>query len=164
MATITNYIDLVPLATAKTYLRIDSDITETDAEITLLINSACELIERYTQIYLKPQSKSYYFNTEGYARVYAYPISAITYPTDSDDYEVTVKQLYSNYEPNDADLEYITATIGHTDTDNVPSIITQAVLETVKLWFYGAETETIIKGYIPSSVMAILSQERRFIF
>ena len=164
MATITSYIDVVPLATAKTYLRIDTGITESDSEITILINSACELIEQYTQIFLKPQPKTFYFNTNNEARVYAYPINSITAPANADDYKVTVKQLYSVYEPNDADLKSITAYIGHTDTDNVKQIFVYAVLETVKLWYYGGESESVMKGYIPSSVMNVLSQERRFIF
>lgn len=164
MATITDYIDLIPLATAKTYLRIDEDITEADDEIILMVNSACELIEKYTQVYLKPQDLDFYFNTRNCSRVYAYPINSIELPVDEDDVTVTVKQLYSIYEPNTTDLDYITLNVGYNDSDNVKSIFSQAVLETVKLWFYGSETETIMKGYIPSSVMAILSSERRFIF
>jgi len=164
MAIITDYTDLISLATAKTYLRIDDDITGVDVEVGIMIDSACELIEQYTQVFLKPQSKTFYFNTQNYARVYAYPITAITAPASADDYEVTVKQLYSVYELNNTTLESITASIGHSDTTNVKAIFIQAVLETVKLWFYGSETETVMKGYVPSSVMAILSSERRFIF
>lgn len=164
MATITDYLDVVSLSTAKTYLRIDTDLTEADSEISLMIQSASELIERYTQIYLKPQTKTFYLNTQGCTRIYAYPITAITDPESADDYEVEVKALYSIYTPNLSTTESFTATLGHTDTDDVRAVIKQAILETVKLWFYGSESETVMKGYIPSSVMSILSGERRFIF
>ena len=164
MATITDYLDLVTLGETKTYLRLDDDITELDSEITMMINSACELVEGYTQVYLKPQSKTYYINTEGCARVYAYPITAITSPATATDYEVEVKQLYSIYTPVLTTTTSITASIGYSDTDSVKGVFKMAILETVKLWFYGSESETVMKGYIPNSVMAILASERRFVF
>ena len=165
MATITDYTDLISVSEAKLYLRIDSDITESDSEIYLMIGSACNLIENYTQVYLKPQSKQYFFNTEGTARVYAYPINSVTAPVSADDYDVTEYQLYKTYCPLDAELTSMTFNIGHNDTDNVKPIFKSAILETIKLWFYGSEDEAVLKGgYIPNSVMAILSSERRFIF
>ena len=128
MATITNYTDWVTLAEAKTYLRLDTQ-TESDLEITVMINAACELIENYTQFYFKPQTKTYIFNYKG------------------------VKTVLS-----------LEANIGFSNTDQIKDIFKYAVLETVKLWFYGSESETVMKGYVPTSVMSILAQERRFIF
>lgn len=164
MAVIVNYTDLVSLADAKSYLRIDDAITDVDNEITLMINSACNLVENYTQVYLKPQSKEYYFNGDGCIRVYAYPINAIPIPADATTYDTAMRQLYTAYTRKSVGLESMTFDIGHTDTENVKPIFSQAILETVKLWFFGSETETAMKSYIPNSVMAILSSERRFIF
>jgi len=161
MAVITNYTDVVSLDEAKLFLRIDEDICESDAEIIVMINAASELIEGYTQTYLKPQTKAYYFNYKGVIRVYANPINSIT---ETEGFTVEQKQLYSNYCQTDPTVLSLEANIGFTDTALVKDIFRYAIQETVKLWFYGSETETIMKGYIPSSVMSILASERRFIF
>ena len=162
MAAITDYVDWVTLAETKVYLRLDDGITESDFEITTMINAACELVENYTQYYFKPQTKTYYFNDKGVIRLYAYPITSIT---ETEGFDVDVRQLYSLYSQTDTTLESIEANIGYSDTDQIKDIFKYAVWETVKLWFYGSESETVImKGYIPNSVMSILAPERRFIF
>lgn len=160
MATITNYTDWVTLAEAKTYLRLDTQ-TESDLEITVMINAACELIENYTQFYFKPQTKTYIFNYKGVIRIYANPIVSIT---ETAGYTVTQSQLYSSYVQTDKTVLSLEANIGFSNTDQIKDIFKYCVLETVKLWFYGSESETVMKGYVPTSVMSILAQERRFIF
>jgi hypothetical protein len=161
MAQIVDYIDLVSLSEAKLFLRVDDDITETDSEITILINSACNLVENYTQHYLKPQTKTFQFNERGLIRMYAHPVNSIV---ETSGFSVSNQQLYSIYSRTISSLDQLEANIGYTDTSQVKDIFKYAVLETVKLWFYGSESETVIKGYIPSSVMAILAPERRFVF
>lgn len=163
MATITEYIDVVTLADTKLYLRIDQELTESDLEITTMINSACELIEKYTQVYLKPQAKTYYLDTNGCARVYDYPLNSTTEVLDTD-YTEEVKQLYTIWTKKLSTLKSVTANIGHTDTTNVKDIFRLGVMETTKLWFYGSEDESVMKGYLPKSVMDFLASERRFIF
>ena len=160
MSAITDYIDWVTLAEAKTYLRLDTQ-TETDLEITVMINAACELVQNYTQYYFKPQTKEYIFNYKGVIRVYAYPIVSIT---EIEGFTKDVQQLYTTYYQTDTTVLRLEANIGYSDTDQIKDIFKYAVLETVKLWFYGSESETVMKGYIPSSVMSILANERRFIF
>lgn len=161
MSAITNYIDWVTLAEQKTYLRLDADITESDAEITVMINSAAELIEGYSQHFFKPQTKEYFFNYRGEIRAYAYPIVSIT---ETAGFDTTEKQLYTVYCQTDTAVKSITANIGYSDTDQIKDIFKYAVLETVKLWFYGSEDESTMKGFLPSSVMQILGSEKRFIF
>ena len=160
MSAITDYIDWVTLAEAKTYLRLDTQ-NETDLEITVMINAACELVENYTQYYFKPQSKTYIFNYKGVIRIYASPITSIT---ETEGFTKDVQQLYTTYYQTDTTVLRLEANIGYSDTDQIKDIFKYAVLETVKLWFYGSESETVMKGYIPSSVMSILANERRFIF
>jgi len=161
MATITQYRDVVTLSDTKLYLRMDQDLTEADIEITTMINSACELIEKYTQVYLKPQSKTYYFGPVDCIRIYDYPINSTTEVLDTD-YTVDTLELYSNYTQKISTLKSITANIGHTDTANVKDLFRLACMETVKRWFYGSESETV--GSLPESVMNMLASERRFIF
>jgi len=161
MSVITVYTDLVTLASTKEYLRIDTDITETDDEITQLINSACNIIESYTQVYLKPRDITYFFNVRECARVYAFPINTITNETS---YTRTQRQLYSTFTTTDASLDSITMNVGHTDTDDVKAIFIHAVQELVRMWFYQSETESVNKGILPEKIIQIVSQERRFIF
>jgi len=160
MSAITDYIDWVTLAEAKTYLRLDTQ-TETDLEITVMINAACELAENYTQYYFKPQTKEYTFNYKGVIRIYASPITSIT---ETEGFTTDVQQLYTTYCQTDTTVLSLEANIGYSDTDQIKDIFKYAVLETVKLWFYGSESETVMKGYVPNSVISILSSERRFIF
>lgn len=164
MSTITEYVDVVSVREAKEYLRIDDDITENDVEIEGLINSACSLIENTTQVFLKPQNITYFENSEPCIRVYAYPITAVVEPTEATDYDKTEKQLYSNYEILNSTVEKIVLTVGHSDTANIKPLFKTAIFETVRLWFYGSETETVNKGVIPNTVMAMISSEKRFIF
>ena len=165
MATITNYIDLVTVLEAKSYLRIDASNTDSDVELAVMIGSACNLIENYTQVYLRPRDEVYYFNSEGYIRLYPKPVNSIELPVTATDYDESIKQLYRLYSRNNSSLESMTFNLGYDDTADVKPIFKTAILETVKLWFYGSEDEAVLKGgYLPNSVMAILSSERRFIF
>ena len=161
MAAIVDYIDWVTLDEAKTYLRVDDGITNSDLEITMMINAACELIQNYTQVYFKPQTKTYVFNYNGIIRIYANPITSIT---ETAGFTVTNTQLYNEYCQTDTDVKSLEANIGFDDTTDIKDIFKYGVLETVKLWFYGSESESTMKGYLPSSVLSILAQERRFIF
>lgn len=161
MSAITNYIDWVTLAETKTYLRLDDGITESDLEITMMINAACELVENYTEHYFKPQTKSYVFDYDGVIRAYAEPIVSTTETTGFSSEE---RQLYTIYCQTSTLVKSLEANIGYSDTDQIKDIFKYGVLETVKLWFYGSESETVMKGYLPSSVMSILANERRFIF
>ena len=161
MSAITDYTDWVTLPETKVYLRLDDGITESDSEVTMMINAACELVQNYTQVYFKPQTKVYIFNYKGVIRIYANPITSIT---ETEGFTSNVTQLYTNYCQTDTTVLSLDANIGFDDTDQIKDLFKMAVLETVKLWFYGSETETVMKGFIPNSVMAILAQERRFIF
>lgn len=161
MAAITVYTDLVTLASTKEYLRIDTDITDLNDEITQLINSACSMIENYTQVYLAPKDMDYFFDYSGCTRVYAWPINTIDGEAS---YTRVQRQLYSVFSSSDSSLESVTVNVGHTDTDNVKDIFIHAVQELVRMWFYQSETEAISKSILPDKIIQIVSQERRFIF
>ena len=53
------YLDIIPLADAKIYLRIDDDLTEDDAQITRMINVSLSYVERYTNVILFAKEKTY---------------------------------------------------------------------------------------------------------
>ena len=51
MPTITDYTDIISVEDAKKYLRIDTDNTDSDSEIEVMIDSACNLIENYNLLF-----------------------------------------------------------------------------------------------------------------
>ncbi len=52
------YLDIITLADAKIYLRIDDTLTEDDAQITRMIKASLSQIERITNYIFFARSKS----------------------------------------------------------------------------------------------------------
>ena len=73
------YIDVISLASAKLYLRVDDTLTEDDAQITNMISSALKYVENYTQILVYDRAKTYRM-INGFVKVYDYPINSIITP------------------------------------------------------------------------------------
>jgi len=51
------YLDIIPLADAKNYLKIDDSLTEDDNNITRMIKASLIEVERMTNIHLIAKSK-----------------------------------------------------------------------------------------------------------
>lgn len=164
MAAITNYIDIVSLAQIKTYLRIDDTGTTLNDELTVMIDAACLLIEQSTNHILKPKTKTIQ-SVNRCIYVYDTPISAVTVPSDAEDYKEIKRGLYSIFTLNDltTDQDYYTLEYdcGYDDTDDVPETIKQAIKETVRVWFYAAESRNI--GALPESAMQMIHPLKRFL-
>ncbi len=73
------YIDVISLASAKLYLRVDDTLTEDDAQITNMISSALKYVEDKTQILVYARSKTYRM-INGFVKVYDFPINSIITP------------------------------------------------------------------------------------
>ena len=56
------FIDVVTLAEAKQYLRVDDSFTDDDTLITLLINVSGDYLEKFTNhlLYARANSRQYY--------------------------------------------------------------------------------------------------------
>jgi len=50
-----SYLSVISLERAKNYLRIDTTLTDDDAEITAMINGACSYIEKRTNLIFYPR-------------------------------------------------------------------------------------------------------------
>lgn len=164
MAAITNYIDIVTLAQIKTYLRIDDTGTTLNDELSVMIDAACLLIEQSTNHILKPKTKTIQ-SVNCCIYVYDTPINAVTIPNDSEDYKESKRGLYSIFTLNnlttDEDYYTLTYTCGYNDTDDVPETIKQAIKETVRVWFYAAESRNIVA--LPESAMQMINPLKRFL-
>ncbi len=74
------YIDVISLANAKLYLRVDDTLTEDNAQITNMISVALKYVEDYTQILVFDRDKTYRM-INGCVRVYDYPINSVIKPS-----------------------------------------------------------------------------------
>ena len=74
------YIDIISLANAKLYLRVDDTLTEDNAQITNMISVALKHVEDNTQILVYARDKTYRM-INGFKRVYDSPINSVIKPS-----------------------------------------------------------------------------------
>jgi hypothetical protein len=153
------YIDVLTLAQAKTFLRIDDTLSDDDAQITQMIKSALSTIERRTNVLVYARSKSYLFQ-DYEVRVYDFPINSLTSPSDA---VLVEKELHSIYSTNNTANLKLVLNVGYTNPLDVPSELIDAALQLVKYMYYEAETNTASKGNIPYWIQEMIDQHKRFI-
>jgi len=146
----TNYLDIISLATAKLYLKIDGGQTATDAEITGMINSALSLIEKQTNIIMFPRSKQYF--GADYVIVYDYPINSPPANT-------TKKTLYSIVPTIGGE---VTLNVGAQTVGEIPAELIDAALQVINFWFYNSETQNA-QNTLPNFVGTVIDTNRRFV-
>ena len=161
MATINNYLDVVTLAQAKTYMRIDDTNTSVDNEITQMINSAFQYVERETNHLFGEREKTYLYRVYDHntVNVYDFPINNSVTPTG--DFKSVLKPLYTRYQSLKSD-ESIILNVGYTETDQVPDVFRQAVLEIVKNWYYASDENQSMVNYLSNPAMIMLAPFKRF--
>ena len=168
-----SYIDVLPLATMKTYLRIDDTQNETDAEITSMINSAFRYIERITNVIVSQQATKEYIITNRCARIYDHPINSVVKGIDEDDADVTLtfqtnydkelKHLYTNYYNIDSEAVKLVLNVGYTTASDVPDDLVHLAKEMVELMYYEQETNKLDEKKLSFLHKEVLESNRRFI-
>lgn len=148
----TNYIDVISLDQAKLYLKIDTLQTETDDEITSMINSSLSFIEKRTGHIFKTKAKTYY-GTDC-VTVYDYPIDNTESALD-----IEYRQLCAIVPTVNGS---VTLTVGYEAVSDIPSELIDAALQLIKVWFYESEKQSNTT-LIPLSVMEAIDVCRRFI-
>lgn len=150
------YLDVITLADAKLYLRIDDGMNEDDAQIERMIKSCLSMVETWTNIYVFARNKTYGFPYRQCFNIYDHPINSVVSPTEG----VTQvnKGLYSTF----SGTQEITLNIGYTDPDEVPSELTDAALQMLKVFYYESQKQ-VNTTLIPESVKQILDTNKRFI-
>lgn len=146
----TNYTDVISLETAKLYLKVDSGQTETDAEITQMINSSLSIIEKRTSHIFKTRDKEY-FGAEN-VKVYDFPIKNA--PTDTE-----VRPLYSIVPTVNG---FVNLNVGYSNVSEIPTDLIDCALSIINFWFYNSETKGADNS-IPKFVEMAIDQNRRFI-
>ena len=153
------YLDVLPLATAKNYLRIDDTLTTDDSDIERQIKSALSFIEDYTNVIVYARAKEYIFNNCE-VRVYDYPINSLTLPVDATRKR---KSLYSLYSATDVDDEVLELNVGYSDPLDVPPGLIDVALEMVDISYYGQKEDGANNSRVLSQQsMDILDKYKRY--
>lgn len=147
------YIDVITLERAKNYLRIDSDLTDDDAEITSMINASLRYIEKRTNHLVYSREATYKGSCQ--VKVYDYPINSIT--TDPAPF-VCHFSLYDVF----PDVKTVDLNVGYDDPADVPDELIQSALQMIKVWYYESEKQ-VNSTLIPESVKECIDIYRRFI-
>ena len=156
------YIDVLPLAEAKEYLRIDTNVAEDDAFITDLIEASLQYIEETTNVRVVQQAtRKYAIDSSRTVRVYDTPINAVPTLTVDEDYTRTDKANYTLFEIWDGDLDELTVDVGYAVASNVPTWVKPIALAIIQHWYNDIEED---RGeYIPKRVEGALRRHKRFI-
>lgn len=153
-----SYLDIIPLADAKVYLRIDDDLTEDDSQITRMINAALSYVENWTNHILFARDKEYIL-VDDFKRVYDYPINSVVSPTE--DFTSEQKTLYTNYCYSGD--EAFTLNIGYVDVADIPPELIEVAYEIIELMYYEKQTNKSHLDSISSLSVTSLNQNKRFI-
>lgn len=153
------YLDVISLAEAKNYLRVDDTLTDDDAQISRMIKSALATIEKGTNVLVYARDKNYLFQ-DYCVRVYDFPINSLVTPTDAD---VEEKTLYTNYEAKSSSDTTLTLNVGFVDPLDVPYELIDCALQYVKYLYYEAETDKANKGGLPYWLQDMINQNKRYI-
>ena len=150
------YLDVISLADAKLYLRIDDTLTEDDTQITRMIYAALGYVEKYTNHLMFAHDKEYRL-ISGCVSVYDYPINSEV----TDDLVSENKTLYTNYTLGSSN-DLIELNVGYTDVSDIPQEIIEAAYEIIDIYYYGKESGKTMADLSPMSRQG-LDQNKRFI-
>tara|TARA_R110002153_G_scaffold3508_2_gene16880 strand:- start:624 stop:1094 length:471 start_codon:yes stop_codon:yes gene_type:complete len=152
------YLDIITLADAKTYLRIDDTLTEDDAQITRMIKASLSQIERVTNYILFARSKSYVVENLS-VNVYDFPINSLTSPTTATSVEKSIYTTYTTIVSTDLK---VTLNVGYSNASDVPSDLIEVAYEMIDLMYYSPETGKSIKSDLSELSKMILNNYKRF--
>ena len=146
-------LSVITLERAKNYLRIDTTLTDDDAEITAMINSACSYIEKRTNLIFYPRNKTYKGACQ--VKVYDYPINSIVTDPAPFAYEQPMFTIYP-------DVKTVELNVGFTEPIDIPFELVQACLQMLHVFYYESEKQ-FNSTLIPESVKEVIDLYKRFL-
>ena len=146
------YNEILPLATVKNYLRLDSSFTADDQDIERMVRSAFGIIEKQTGYVLQLHENVTYKRAYcGFIDIYDYPVI----------YSGNLTRLdYAGKVRFDADE--VTVNLGYENVDEIPSALIDCALQMIKVWYFEAEKQENTT-LIPENVKQILMTYKRTI-
>lgn len=150
------YLDILSLAEAKNYLRLDDDLIEDDAMVTSMITAAFQFIEKRTNHILFARDVTYFVGACG-LDVYDYPINSVVSPADYVDCRFSNRTRYTLNENGDMVLN-----VGYSTPAEVPEVFKQVALQIIDYWYYKNEKK-ITNSDIPELLQQNIDVYRRFV-
>lgn len=146
------YNEILPLATVKNYLRLDSSFTADDQDIERMVSSALSVIEKQTGYVLQLRENVTYKRAYcGFIDIYDYPVI----------YSGNLTRLdYAGKVRFDADE--VTVNLGYDTVNAIPSALLDCALQMIKVWYFEAEKQENTT-LIPENVKQILMTYKRAI-
>ena len=150
------YENIMSVAEAKHYLRLENDFTEDDPDIERMIASALEYISKQTGYIFRVQDKTYRQDYDCNTFIYDYPVNTT-------DFSPNIPLYYSGY-INFVNADSITASVGFTskNDEGFPSALIDCALQIIKVWYYSSENNENTT-LLPMSVKQTIDTYRRFI-
>lgn len=161
MAVITVYTDIISLARAKNYLRVDDTLTEDDVDITSMIKASFLFIERYTNHLFGARELTQYVPP----KIYNYPINSILGVEEEDlthYYQRNMDKFCEDNLYNTPSPVLTTYNAGYINVEDVPEDFIQAALQIIKVWYFESQNQ-VNETLIPVSVRQVLDTYRRFV-
>lgn len=145
------YNEILPLATVKNYLRLDSSFTADDQDIERMVRSALGIIEKQTGYVLQLRENVTYKRAYcGFIDIYDYPVI----------YSGNLTRLdYAGKVRFDADE--VTVNLGYNNVEDIPSALIDCALQMIKVFYYEGEKQSNTT-LIPDAVHQILATYRRY--
>ena len=147
-----SYLSVITLERAKNYLRVDSDLTEDDNEITSMINASCRYVEKRTNHILYARDIIYKGSCQ--VKVYDYPINSIVTVPAPFKVDFAMFTVYP-------DVKEVELNVGY-GTDEVPDDLIQAIMQMLHVFYYESEKQ-FNSTLIPESVKEMLDVNKRFL-
>lgn len=150
------YENIISVAEAKRYLRLENDFTEDDPDIERMIASALEYITKQTSYVFRVQDKTYRQDYDCNTFIYDYPINTT-------DFSPNIPLYYSGY-VKFVNADSVTASVGFTSKTDAgfPNALIDCALQIVKVFYYGAEKNENTT-LLPENVKQTIDTYRRFI-
>ena len=159
-------LNVVSLAQAKMWLRVDLDYEYEDALITALIKSAVNQVEQYTLQVLWQRTLTEITDRSGSLKIYNYPIISVEDVVDKDltivDFEIEESQWYTEVLTNQPGFNTVTYVAGYDwnydGGSDVPDDIETAIKGMIT---YLYENRDNPKEEMPKVVQYLLAPYRR---
>ena len=146
------YNEILPLATVKNYLRLDSSFTADDQDIERMVRSAFSFIEKQTGYVLQFRENVTYRRAYcGFIDIYDYPV---IYTGDLTRLDYAGKVRF--------DADEVTVNLGYDNVDDIPSALLDCALQMIKVWYFEGEKQENTT-LIPENVKQILMTYKRAI-
>jgi uncharacterized phiE125 gp8 family phage protein len=159
-------LNVVSLAQAKLWLRLDEDYDYEDSLITALIKSAVNQVEQYTLQVLYQRTITEISDKSGSLKIYNYPVISVEDVVDKDitavDFEIEESQWYTSVITNQPGFNTVTYVAGYDwnydGGSDVPDDIETAIKEMIT---YLYENRDNPKEEMPKVVTYLLAPYRR---